>query len=82
MYVTSFTAMGLGATLMQETQWPGSTSTNCGGAAAQSSSARLHRVRNRQPDGQLNGLGTMPGMASRRVRLSEMLGTEFISPTV
>ena len=55
-------AIGSVVALMQATRWLGSTSTSRGGASAQSSCTRLQRVRNRQPDGQSSGLGTMPGI--------------------
>ena len=69
-------------TLMQATQWPASISTRSGTTAAQSASAWAQRVRNRQPDGQSSGLGTMPGIASSRSFAAAVPGTEFISPMV
>ena len=50
--------------------------------AAQPASARTQRSRKRQPVGQSSGLGTMPGMAARRVLAPRRPGSEFKSPIV
>src|ERR1043165_2646915 len=47
-------------TRMQATWWPGATSRNSGSMCAHSSMAIGQRVRKRQPDGGLIGVGTSP----------------------
>ena len=50
----------------QATWWPGAISRISGTSSAQRASARGQRVRKRQPDGGLMGLGRLPGQGGRQ----------------
>ncbi|EAU65581.1 conserved hypothetical protein [Stigmatella aurantiaca DW4/3-1] len=59
---------GAGTGLWHAADWPSRLSSRRGSTWAQTSSARSHRSRKRQPPGRRRRLGTMPGMALNRLR--------------